>query len=130
MVEGTFLTNEDGATSGFENRSYIYQHCDCGEGDFFNLNEMVHQEYPNVPWTLRIGRGINDRNYAVGWGVDSLDNWIAWRVKIPTCFLCVTDNDSISWYQLQDFPIGNEAFRGEGVEKIIITDTETASETT
>ena len=128
LVVGTFLYNGDN-TSGFENRAYAYQHCDCGEGDFFNMDEIVNGEYPALDWTLRVGRAVNNQNFAVGRGVDANGDWFAWRVKIPKCFFCLVENDTLSHYILKDYPIGNEAFQGEGVEQITITDLETGDET-
>ena len=126
QVIGTFLHNGEG-TAGFENRAYVYQHCDCGEGDFYNLDEMLKAQYPTFDWTLRVGRGINDRSFAVGRGVDASGNWFAWRVKIPNCFLCAKDEE-ISWMQIQPWEIGNKAFRSADIAtEIRIINTEDES---
>ena len=117
MVIGTFLyTDPEG--SGIENRAYIYKNCDCQDGDFYNLDEMFNLEYPELKWKLRVGKGLNDGNYAVGMGQDSLGNWMAWRVKVPECFLCARD-EAESWMRIKTYDIASKAFNDDEVTKEI-----------
>ena len=122
MVIGSYLINGEDGASGVENRPYIYQNCDCDQGDFFNLNAMFKAQYPAVPWTLRLGNGINNKNFAVGKGINAQGQWINWRVRVPDCFLCI-NKEFYTWYMLKPFKIGNEAFNStEYTSEIRITD--------
>ncbi len=117
LIVGTYLPVIDGE---IENRAYIYKPCDCEEGDFFDLTDMVQFDYPDLKWTFRVGKDINDRNRAIGYARDSANNYIAYSMLVPPCHLCFEPYTEEDWLILEHYSVAENFFNGQSVIEIAV----------
>ncbi len=116
-VYGTYIRGAD------DFRAYTWRSCDCNPGTLIDPTDIVNLAYTDLNWKLRNGIDVNNRNYAVGIGIDeNTGDEFAYRVKIPICDPCSESAPTFDYTTDQKVwnardPINfNEFFTVSGVE--------------